>query len=116
MNRAAAKDSIYLHGKRYRISVQQVLKQAWQRNGYYGGKGFSLGGDSPPMTRQRFASMRAAGDERSSGGSSSSSSSARATPSLDFEVALSLEAFSLVARMAEDRLVCSEILCEMKSS
>jgi len=115
VSRAAARGS----GKRpYRISVQQVLKQAWQRNGYYGGKGFSLGGDSPPMTRQRFASMRniAAGDESSSGGSSSSSSSARSTPSLDFEVALSLEAFSLVAGLAEDRLVCSEILCEMKSS
>ena len=57
-----------------------------------------------------------AGDESSSGGSSSSSSSARSTPSLDFEVALSLEAFSLVAGLAEDRLVCSEILYEMKMS
>lgn len=129
VSRAAARDSIYLDGKRpYRISVQQVLKQAWKRHGYYGCKGFPLGGDSPPMMRQRFASMRkiaasdesssggAAGDESSSGGSSSSSSSARSTPILDFDAALSLQAFSLVAGMATDRLVCSEILCEMKSS
>ena len=58
----------------------------------------------------------AAGDESSSGGSSSSSSSASSTPSVDFDAALSLEAFSLVAGMAADRLVCSDILCEMKSS
>ena len=84
VSRAAARDSIYLDGKRpYRISVQQVLKQAWKRHGYYGCKGFPLGGDSPI---------------------------------LDFDAALSLQAFSLVAGMATDRLVCSEILCEMKSS
>ena len=139
MSRAAARGSIYLDGKRpYRISVQQVLKKAWKRHGYYSSKGFPLGGDSPPITRQRFALMRkiaafddsgsggaagdgsssggAAGDESSSGGSSSSSSSASSTPSVYFDAALSLEAFSLVAGMAADRLVCSEILCEMKSS
>ena len=129
VSRAAARGSIYLDGKRpYRISVQQVLKKACKRHGYYSSKGFPLGGDSPPMTRQRFASMHkiaafddsssggAAGDESSSGGSSSSSSSASSTPSVHFDAALSLEAFSLVAVMAADRLVCSEILCEMKSS
>jgi len=129
VSRAAARGSIYLDGKRpYRISVQQVLKKAWKRHGYYSSKGFPLGGDSPPMTRQRFAAMRkiaafddsssggAAGDESSSGGSSSSSSSASSSPSVDFDAALSLEAFSLVAGMAADRLVCSDILCEMKSS
>ena len=139
VSRAAARGSIYLDGKRpYRISVQQVLKKAWKRHGYYSSKGFPLGGDSPPMTRQRFAAMRkiaafddsssvgaagdesssggAAGDESSSGGSSSSSSSASSSPSVDFDVALSLEAFSLVAGMAADRLFCSDILCEMKSS
>ena len=115
---AAARDSTYLHGKRYRISVKQVLKQAWLHHGY-GGKGFSLGRHSSPVTRQRFASMRniAAGDQSSSGRSSSSRISARSTPSLDFDVALSLEDFrSQVAGLAEHRLVCSEILCEMKSS
>ena len=108
VSRAAARGSIYLDGKRpYRISVQQVLKKAWKRHGYYSSKGFPLGGDSPPMTRQRFALMRkiaafddsssggaagdgsssggAAGDESSSGGSSSSSSSASSTPSMDFD-------------------------------
>jgi hypothetical protein len=117
LTRAAARDSTYLHGKRYRISVKQVLKQAWLRHGY-GLKGFSLGRHSPPMTRQRFASMRniAAGDQSSSGRSSSSTISARSTPSLDFDVALSIEDFNQVARLAEDRLVCAEILCEMKSS
>ena len=68
-------------GGRYRISVQLVLKQAWKRHGYYGSKGFPLGGNI------------AAGDESSSGGSSWSSSpaSSPASSTLDFEVALSLE-------------------------
>ena len=38
------------------------------------------------------------------------------TPSLDFDVALSIEGFSEVAALAEDKLVCSEILCALKSS
>lgn len=117
VTRAAARDSTYLDGKRYRISVKQVLKQAWLRHG--NGGVFSLGRDSPPMTRQRSDSMRniAAGDHSSSGRSSSRISAQRiSTPSLDFDVALSIEDFSEVAGLAEDKLVCSEILCEMKSS
>ena len=121
VTRAAARDPTAIeHCKRYRISVKQVLKQAWLRHGY-GGKGFPLCHHSPPRARQRylrFASMRniAAGDQSSSGQSSSSRISERSTPSLDFEVAVSLEDFSQVFGLAEDRLVCSEILCEMKLS
>ena len=92
------------------------------------------------MTRQKFASKCniAAGDENSSGGAAGdknssgcaagdqssscgavgdeSSKSRSSAPSLYFEVALSLEAFSQAAEMADDRIVCSKILCEMKSS
>ena len=80
----------------YRISVNQVLKRAWKRYGI-DGKGFSLGGQSPPMTRQRYASMRKldAGDQSSTGWSSSSrgttsSRSSASSSSLDIEVVLML--------------------------
>lgn len=69
VTRAAARDS----KRPYRISVNQVLKRAWKRYGI-DGKGFSLGGQSPPMTSRGTTSSR----------SSASSSS------LDIEVALIL--------------------------
>ena len=55
----------------------------------------------------------AAGDHSSSGWSSSAE--LVSTPSLDFDAALSIEDFSEVAALAEEKLVCSEILCELKS-
>ena len=103
-------------GKRpYRISMKKVLKQAWQRHGI-DGRGFSLGGHSPPMMRQSLASMRKLSEGNHINSVRSSASSTPSTPRLNFEVALSLEDFSRVVELSEDRLPCSEILCEMKSS
>ena len=95
-----------------------VAASRLQRQGFFTLPYF-VGRHMPSVTRQRFASVRniAAGDQSSSGRSSSSRISARSTSSLDFDVALSLEDFrSQVAGLAEHRLVCSEILCELKSS
>ena len=103
--------------RRHRISVKQVLKQAWVRHGY-GGKAFPGCRHSPRRPRQRFASLRSidaaidAGDQSSSG--QSSSSRIQREPNVDLEVAVALEDFSMVAGLAEDTLLCSEILCEQK--
>lgn len=105
--------------RRHRISVKQVLKQAWVRHGY-GGKAFPGCRHSPRRPRQRFASLRsidaAAWVQREAEFSSGQSSSSRIQreSSVDLEVAVALEDFSMVAGLAEDTLLCSEILCELK--